>query len=487
VQGASIGSGITYQGELKNANGPVDATCAFRFALYDAASGGAQVGPTLNQSVHVADGLFTVQLDFGAGAFNGKSQWLQVAVQCPGDPGYTPLAPRQQLTAVPYALSLMPGATISGPTNVGLTVENTATSTSAMASNGGAATALRALVAGNGTGVASRSPSGVAVQGESTSGTGVEGESITGVAVRGRSPVVAVEGESTSGTGVLGRSPTAVGVQGESTSGDGLWGQSTSGRGVVGVSVSNNGVHGESEGSSASGVFGANRANGAGVSGSSATGVGMYGTSISGWGVVGDSNASVGVYGRSDSGWAGWFEGNTHVNGTLSKAAGSFKIDHPLDPANKYLSHSFVESPDMKNIYDGIATTDANGEAVVELPSYFEALNRDFRYQLTVIGQFAQAIIADEIAGNHFAIKTDKPNVKVAWQVTGIRHDAYANAHRVVVEEDKPAAERGTYLHPTEQGQPGSKALGYAERQTVRRNLQSAISQPIRATLSEGR
>jgi hypothetical protein len=141
-------------------------------------------------------------------------------------------------------------------------------------------------------------------------------------------------------------------------------------------------------------------------------------------------------------------DGNLWVGGYIQKGSGTFKIDHPLDPANKFLYHSFVESPDMKNIYDGTIVTDSRGLATVELPSYFEALNQDFRYQLTVIGQFAQAIVAQEIANNRFTIQTDKPSVKVSWQVTGIRHDAYAEAHRVVVEEDKPAAERGTYLHP---------------------------------------
>jgi len=84
----------------------------------------------------------------------------------------------------------------------------------------------------------------------------------------------------------------------------------------------------------------------------------------------------------------------------LTKGSGSFKIDHPLDPAKKYLSHSFVESPDMMNVYNGNVTTDRHGFAIVTLPSYFEALNRDFRYQLTVIGQFAQAIVAEEISHN---------------------------------------------------------------------------------------
>jgi hypothetical protein len=231
--------------------------------------------------------------------------------------------------------------------------------------------------------------------------------------------------------------------------------------------------------------------NAAGVEGRSTNSFGVGGVSLTADGVVGSSGGPdnfAGVYGENTGGgWAGWFEGKVNVNGTLSKAAGSFKIDHPLDPANKYLSHSFVESPDMKNIYDGMVTTDARGEAVVELPSYFEALNREFRYQLTVIGQFAQAMIAGEIVDNHFTIKTDKPYVKVSWQVTGIRQDAYANAHRIVVEEDKPAAERGTYLHPAEQGQPVSKGLVYEQRQTMRRDLQSAVPQPTHTTVIEGR
>jgi hypothetical protein len=149
-----------------------------------------------------------------------------------------------------------------------------------------------------------------------------------------------------------------------------------------------------------------------------------------------------------DSAGDGYFAGNLTVTGKVTKGSGSFKIDHPLDPANKYLSHSFVESPDMMNIYNGNVTTNARGLATVVLPDYFEALNGDFRYQLTVIGQFAQAIVSKEISDGRFTIKTSRPNVKVSWQVTGIRHDAYANAHRIAVTEDKPATEQGTYLHP---------------------------------------
>jgi hypothetical protein len=67
------------------------------------------------------------------------------------------------------------------------------------------------------------------------------------------------------------------------------------------------------------------------------------------------------------------------VTGTLTRSGGSFKIDHPLDPENRYLQHSFVESPDMMNIYNGNAELDDQGRATVVLPEYFETLNGDFR------------------------------------------------------------------------------------------------------------
>jgi hypothetical protein len=139
---------------------------------------------------------------------------------------------------------------------------------------------------------------------------------------------------------------------------------------------------------------------------------------------------------------AAFFQGNVHVNGTLTKTAGSFRIDHPLDPEHKYLSHSFVESPDMKNVYDGTVTLDANGRAMVELPDYFEALNRDFRYQLTAIGAPGPNLyIAEGVKQNRFQIAGGRPYARVSWMVTGVRQDSYANEHRIKVEEEKPRAE----------------------------------------------
>jgi len=140
--------------------------------------------------------------------------------------------------------------------------------------------------------------------------------------------------------------------------------------------------------------------------------------------------------------------GDVDINGRLSKGGGSFKIDHPLDPENKYLYHSFVESPDMLNIYNGTAITDNKGRAWVEMPEWFDALNRDFQYQLTTIGSFDRVMVAEEMMDNRFLIRSESPGVKVSWQVTGIRQDNWANKNRIQVEEEKADTDKGHYLHP---------------------------------------
>lgn len=142
------------------------------------------------------------------------------------------------------------------------------------------------------------------------------------------------------------------------------------------------------------------------------------------------------------------FDGKVTVRGTLVKTAGSFKIDHPSDPENRYLSHSFVESPDMMNVYNGNVALGDDGTATVEMPDWFEALNRDFRYQLTCIGGFAPVYVADEMKQGRFRIAGGSPGLKVSWQVTGIRQDPYAESFRSPVEVEKPAGEKGTLLHP---------------------------------------
>jgi len=168
---------------------------------------------------------------------------------------------------------------------------------------------------------------------------------------------------------------------------------------------------------------------------------------------------------------------NLNVSGSLSKPMGSFKIDHPLDPEHKILYHSFVESPDMKNIYDGVATLDAHGRVWVNLPEWFEALNSDFRYQLTAIGAPAPNLyIAHEVRGNRFEIAGGKPGGKVSWLVTGIRQDAYARKHRIQVEEEKPADEQGLYLYPDAAGQPEEKGVAWARSHPAKPKSPQAAS-----------
>jgi len=136
------------------------------------------------------------------------------------------------------------------------------------------------------------------------------------------------------------------------------------------------------------------------------------------------------------------------VADVIQAAVKNFCIDHPLDPQNKLLVHTSVESADMMNIYSGNVVTDDSGFADVQLPEWFESLNTDFRYQLTAVGQFSQCIIAEKIKGNRFVIRSDKPQVEVSWQVTAVRHDPWALKHRSPVELEKPSSEKGKLLRP---------------------------------------
>jgi len=277
-------------------------------------------------------------------------------------------------------------------------------------------------------------------------------------------PLARLHVETASGDGIVGISNDAsagmwTGVYGESSSPDG--------NGVIGRATATTGdawgVGGLTSADAGTGVWGRASASGGytyGVTGESfsdsGTGVLGWGSTSTGWnyGVIGgsDSTDGIGVYGYYPGGccgWAGYFEGDTgvaadlYVMGTVYKSAGGFRIDHPLDPENKYLNHSFVESPDMTNLYSGIVTVDDNGQAVVQLPDWFEALNQTFRYQLTPIGiAMPDLHIAQGIQGNGFQIAGGVPGMEVSWQVTGIRHDAYAEAHRIPVEEDKADASR---------------------------------------------
>ncbi len=323
---------------------------------------------------------------------------------------------------------------------------------------------------------------GLFLSGGSASATKVLRAEITGsdpvdaIAVYGKStpsPGYGYGGYFTGGwMGVRGISSDDGGFDHMGVSGEAGGNGATAKIGVRGLAIGTDGVkfgvHGTATGTGENnGVFGT-------ATGASHTGRGVYGvSSTSGsysyggrFEATGPATLNTGVYAIATGGlgnYAGYFWGDTWVVGTVTKNAGSFRIDHPLDPENKYLQHSFVESPDMMNIYNGNVVTDASGNASITLPNWFEALNKDFRYQLTVIGQFAQAIVSAKIAGNQFSIKTDKPNVEVSWQVTGIRKDVYAEQNRIQVEIDKNERERGKYVSPESYGKGRESGVGYRE------------------------
>ena len=245
------------------------------------------------------------------------------------------------------------------------------------------------------------------------------------------------------------------------------------GRAIQGTSAAGTAVVGQG---AVIGVAGVTTDGFAGVSGSSQNGIGVSGNSSNADGVHGVSGSTdplfAAIRGLAGNGaYAGRFTGDVTISGTLSKGGGSFKIDHPLDPENKYLYHSFVESPDMMNIYNGNVTTNENGDAVVKMPEYFDALNAEFRYQLTVMGTFAQAIVAEKMKGNRFVIKTNAPNVEVSWQVTGVRKDAFANKNRIRVEVEKDERERGFYLHPEAFDQPDERGVEWAHNPEMMQQL----------------
>lgn len=313
-------------------------------------------------------------------------------------------------------------------------------------------------------------------------GPGVLGETNSGSDFA--AGLLGVVGASNAGLGSAGirginygTGPTGVGIFGsQAGSGWGLYGTTTTGAGSVGFHTAATGslpgmwgetysnadgamgvlgrVHSTTAGAGSVGVRGVNDSTGP-------AGVGVFGSQAgSGWGMYGQSPRGVGVVGASTTGYAGYFFGNVRITGSVGQSAGANVIDDPANPAHAYLRQAYVGSPDMKNIYDGVAKTDAKGYAVVKLPAYFQSLNKDYRYQLTSLSGLQQVAVAKEIAHNRFTIQSEKPGSRVSWQVTGIRKDRFASAHRIQPVEEKAKAEQGKYLDPQLYGQPRSKAIG---------------------------
>ena len=379
------------------------------------------------------------------------------------------------------------------------------------------------VVGSGATGVSGQGGVGPGVQGSSSSSHGVAGStdragaagvlgiqrSAPGAGVRGEGLDVGVEGVGKSGVrgrGISGASNSigvagvadglgAHGVSGEAT---GDWGKGLEGvangfgaRGVTGEATGNDtigvagkgetgvsgtgeikGVSGSASPGAVAGVWGEGRGQTPGVRGDSQDGPGVMGMSpANGTGVYGFATNGAGVVGRSiyptnigPHGFAGNFMGAVNVTGPVHKSGGGFRIDHPLEPEEKYLDHSFVESDEMKNIYDGTAQLDVDGIATISLPPWLEVLNADFRYQLTALGRPApQLHIGSELADGSFTIAGGNPDQRVCWQISGRRQDRWAETYPVTPEVDKLDVERGRYRHPELYDLPPERGVAFGQ------------------------
>lgn len=429
-----LDTAFTYQGRLQDGGIPAAGLHDLRFSLFDALAGGTQIGATLCfDNVNVTDGLVTQALDFGA-QFIGQQRFLEIEVRgdtgldCADPSGFVVLTPRQPLTATPNALLALNADKLDELDStaflqsipVPLTLSDTSATHIIRGENASGASSASG-VSGVSTALGGFTY-GVHGRSDSSSGIGVFGSAaaFTGTAIGGR-----FESASGSGVGVFGFSTSTLGV----TSGVSGRSLSTSGRGVLGVAAATSGT-------------------------------------------------TYGVYGQSDSpaatAYGVWAQGRLGASGTKTS-----RIDHPDDPANKYLLHYAAESPEVINFYTGTVTLDNRGEVTVELPHYFARINRKPRYQLTAVGapmpllhvaeKISESALTvgakvgpDEVAPLcSFRIAGGVPGGEVSWEVKAVRNDRWVQQRGAPVEIEKEDFERGTYQHPELYGQPPEKGIFY--------------------------
>ena len=482
---AEIPQMISYQGSVTDGSGiPVpDGTYDMRFRIYNAATGGVCHWDSGTHSEQVTGGIFNVLLG-GSPHPNldlsfDEDYWLLITIE--GDNQ----TPRQRLGSTGYsymASGLVPHTIIEGSvswedgTDV-LRVINEATSGVCYgASFYSYADSGRAVFA-SATNMTGENYGGKFYS-MSSSGTGVHGEVVAyypGTTYGGY-----FKSNSSDGYGVYGEAPKyGIYGKGTGTSGVSYGGQfytsSTSGRAIAGEALATTGVN-------YGGKFHSNSEDGRGCYGwaTATTGVNYGGafksSSSSGYGVWAKAGASTGttygVYSDSDSpgGYGGYFVGDVHVSGSLSKSSGSFLIDHPLDPENKLLRHNFVESPENLLIYRGELKLNEDGEATVAMPEYFAALTREEKatIHLTAQGKPFDTGYKWETDHESFIIY-GAANREVSWMVMAERDDPVIRRLGRPVEEEKGPdskyCDKGKLLDPVAYGYPESMGRDHIEHE----------------------
>ncbi|HWZ84797.1 MAG TPA: hypothetical protein VN032_01265 [Thermoanaerobaculia bacterium] len=452
VRAASVGTAFTYQGQLQNAGVPQNGPCDFRFKLFDALTSGSQVGSTQTlSSVGVANGLFTVSIDFGSLAFSGSARWLETGVACPSGGSFTTLAPRQAMAPAPNAIFAESASVFTDGST--LTGNGTGAAPLALANplgllqNSGTAT-ITGTNFGTGAGVYGSGAGGyglygvsalsVAVFGDSTGSDGVHGHTTSG-------PAAGVAGVNESfGAGVYGQSNGGgAGLYGNgTTSGDGVYGRGDGLNGVEGYSAFNTGVRG-------------NSGNGYGVWGSSSTFDGVHGDTSSNYSAVAGVNGASGdgVYGYA-AGDSSPGDGNgVHAVGTLTCSieacgpAGSyallaegvvrmtdyvailgdldvvgvknFVMPHPTD-ASKEIVFTALEGPESGTYFRG-TTRLLGGYAEVAVPESFRLVSSEQGLTVVATPVGAPAMIVCMSRSLDKIVFQGSADVEFDYMVNGIR------------------------------------------------------------------
>lgn len=411
--------------------------------------------------------------------------FCELALDPNGGTSYTPMG-SQQLVSVPYALYAETsgsggggGGTLDNAYDFGgsgagrtITADNGPVQINGSGNNTAALGILFTGIGNSINAVNNNSTNQFSVIQAQTNSTVLNNSAIFGTTTgTSRGVVGQVEVTASADVGVRGqnlRTNGGIGVEGEGV--NGVSGLTTNNQGF-GVFGQNNGVPNVGSGFYAVGVAGIG---GVGVQGQTTNGQlpGILGQNLN----AGATYNNIGVYGQSTTGIGVWGEcvpGNffgVYANGDLG-ASGlkPFMIDHPSDPANKFLRHFSIESDQVLNMYRGIITCDANGEAIVSLEDYVELININYSYHLTPIGQYAQLYIKEKMMNGKFIIAGGEPGMEVSWQLIGERNDPYMQAfpekRNVIVE--KREGVKGTYLIPSLYGQSDDKKMNNINQSTL--------------------